>query len=250
MKKFQNIKQICSCFNQLGVIQFVQKLGWTPLNDFDTELNFLKGREIEFEQIIKSRRLSARHGPVKKGAEKNGKWKDLFVYDQVFIKDAPHLKNILNEVSKYFKFKLKGKNNLKVSGYYGKDSPDLIDSVNYVIGAEEVHALDVTGQKMMEIESRQTGNAIKSEGITTLELDVEIPPELVTIIHDLTHLKWPESLPQAKSLVNKVCGKVADELKNAGFSECLNDSEIQKERSEALKAFESLDGDLEKFFMM
>ena len=101
----------------------------------------------------------------------------------------------------------------------------------------------------MKIVGEQLGGANKSEEGAILELNVEKTPELSIVIHELIHLKWPEDIQQAENSVNKIEKKVSDELVNAGFSEFLNDSEIQNERSKALKAFELLDADFEKILM-
>jgi hypothetical protein len=255
--QFQDIKRVCASISKLNANDLAKQFGRSISGEGDPEADLMISREDELEELLKKRGLIAACGPITSGAyDEHGKWIDFVSLTQVFTKEAPILKALLNEVSRHFSIQIETNDRTKVGGVnevrlmvgaYDEECGDLIDNANYFLTSERTCAFDLTNMKIIEINGCQAGGAGQGESGASIELNVENGLDANAIIHELVHLKWPEDIPQTEHDITEVATQVTQQLVRQGFDGFLKDEKVEAERQEALNAFALFDTDLRKF---
>ncbi len=252
MSTFQNIKLICTMISKLKAQELTEQLGWDFPDISDAETNLVISKTKEIEEILKNRGLGGVHGPVRSGSQdQDGNWIEFIALTQTVNKEAPKLRDILNEISRTFKIEKVDKEKISVIGVYDEKSPDLIKTAEYFIGPEHIYAVNLNKKKIMKLKGRQTGGASESEEGGIIGFDAEAVSNMETIIHELVHLKLPDEMSQiagvsiAEASIDDISKGIVEEIKKQEYyDDFLNDPRIEEERKNILEAFELVNADL------
>jgi hypothetical protein len=244
MSTFQDIKLVCSMFSNLNAHEVAKHLGLKFPDSFETETKSIINKITELEEILKNRGFEGVSGTTRSGAQdKEGNWIEFVALTQDISKKAPVFRDVLNEISRTFKIEMTDKQNIEVIGAYDEKSPDFIKVTSYFVSSEYTYAVNLNENKIMEIKGCQIGGANIEENGAFVNFNVEIVPDIETIVHELVHLKWPQEVPHIEESIDNVCKRITEELKKLRYDEFLNDPKIKTERKEILKDFELLNAD-------
>jgi len=249
MGTYENVKQVCDLISRLNSPSFFAEwLKEEMTGSIDDDVNPLTGKENEINEILKKSGTFGVQGPTKSGSyDKEGKWVEFIALTQTFNKDAPELKNFLNEMSKSFIIEKKKDGSLNVIDSSDKKSPILIDIANYIVASDDTYALNLTTKKVMDLKAHQKGSASKTDYGVIVELNIEVQPTVSSIADKLILLKLPDDTTQKEKIVSTLNSEVVEILEKQDCNGLLKNQKIEEERTKAIEAFELLDSDFEEF---
>ncbi len=179
--------------------------------------------------------------------EDRGEAKTFTIFITFFGYNAPKLLTASNELGRMFALKVELKNGIMTvvlaSNPEALDSPNTFMAAMFTLTGRGVYAVDRSGD-LIHKEGIWQGGAFRQEegwGITAI---VEQQTDLITLVHEVIHAKWPSEKQQQDQHVDRFAETIIRKIEKSGKVKLQIAEEVELERQNALKAFNVLERDL------
>ena len=163
---------------------------------------------------------------------------------------APMLLAAANELGCMFTLdvELSGRNQaiVAVKGAGDLRIPDTFVSAVFTITGKSVHAVDLATGGQRVLKGNWLGGAHSVEGGIEITAGAEQPIELISIVHEVVHAKWPNEVPQQDHHIDGIAETIISNIKESWGAELEIAREVEQERIEALAKFNELDEELSR----
>lgn len=122
--------------------------------------------------------------------------------------------------------------------------PDTFISAMYSVTGDLAHSVDSNTGDQQVLKGNWGGGLHSLEEGFEITIDAVQPNDLLTMVHEIIHAKWPNELVQQDPAVDGIADTIIREIKESGGVEMQISEGVEQERLEALEAFQGLEEEL------
>lgn len=250
---FETLRFICNSASALEARKYGQIRGKMPPSLDEQTIAIaerVKQQNDIIMSIVREKELSFNTIPIISSSELDGELTNFKLFMCYFGCNSPNLLSATNEIGRTFALDVDLKSENKVivivKSLRDLNSPDTFMAAMFSLTSNKVHSIDLATGDQSVMEGVLHGGAELLDESWKITAGAEQPTDLLTMVHEVIHAKWPVDVAQQDHAVDGIANTIIKKIEESGGVDIQIAEEVEQERLNALESFKELEKELSK----